>query len=75
MPVTDELSRSRPTEALDVEFENGSWKPLGKGRYACAVRALYRPKATGELSYRRDRSFELIIRDGKIVRYEMRVAD
>jgi hypothetical protein len=31
-------------------------------------------KATGELSYSRDRSFELTVRDEKISRYEMRFA-
>jgi hypothetical protein len=72
--ITEELSRARPAESLDVEFENGDWKGLGNGRYSCEIRLLYRSKVTGELSYSRDRSFELTIRDGKVSRFEMRFA-
>jgi hypothetical protein len=72
--VTDELSQARPAETLDVEFENGDWKALGHGRYACEVHVLFRSKATGELSFGRDRSFELTVRDGKVSRYAMRFA-
>jgi hypothetical protein len=72
--VTDELSRARPAETLDVEFENGDWKSLGPGRFACEVHVLYRSKASGEVSFGRDRSFELTIRDGKVGRYAMRFA-
>lgn len=71
---TEELSRARPSESLDIELEGGDWKTLGNGRYSCEIRALYRMKATGELSYSRDRSFELTIRDGKVSRCEMRFA-
>jgi hypothetical protein len=70
--LTQALSLGRPAERLDVEFEHGDWKVLGKGRYSCELRALYRSKETGELSYSRDRSFELTIRAGKVSRYEMR---
>ena len=67
-----ELSRARPSERFDVEFESGDWKRLGDGRYSREIRALVRRKETGELSYSRDRSFELTIRDGKVSRYKMR---
>jgi hypothetical protein len=73
--LTEELRRARPAETLDVEFEHGDWKELGDGRYVCELRALYRSKQTGELSYSRDRSFDLTIRDAKVSRYEMRFAD
>lgn len=73
--MTEELSRGRPPESLDVEFENGDWKRLGDGRYAWQTRALFRSQATGELSYTRDRSFELTIRGGRVSRCEMRFAD
>jgi hypothetical protein len=72
--ITEALSLARPAESLEVEFENGDLKRRGNGRYSCEIRALYRSKATGELSYSRDRSFELTIRDGKVSRYEMRFA-
>jgi hypothetical protein len=70
-----ELSRVRPSERFDVDFENGEWKPLGNGRFSCEIRALYRSKVSDDLSYSRDRSFELTIRDGKVGRFEMRFAD
>jgi hypothetical protein len=54
--------------------ENGEWKELGNGRYSCELRALYRSKVSDDLSYSRDRSFELTIRAGKVSRYEMRFA-
>ena len=72
--LIEELRRAHPAESLDIELEGGDWKALGKGRYSCEIQALYRSKATGELSYSRDRSFELTIRDGKVSRCEMRFA-
>ena len=70
--MIEELSRARPVERLEVELENGDWKRRGDGRYSREIRALFRSKETGELSYSRDRSFELTIRAGKVSRYEMR---
>ena len=72
--MTEELRRARPAETLEIEFERAEWKPLGNGRYSCELRALFRSKETGEVSYSRDRSFELTISDGKVSRYEMRFA-
>jgi ketosteroid isomerase-like protein len=72
--MIEELSRARPPETLELEFEQAEWKPLGNGRYACELRGLFRSKATGEVSYSRDRSFELTISSGKVSRYEMRFA-
>jgi hypothetical protein len=69
--ITEELSRARPGERFEVEFEHGDWKRLGDGRYSCEIRALYRSKVTDELSYSRDRGFKLTIRAGKVSRYEM----
>lgn len=70
--LAEELRRARPSESFDVEFESGDWKPLGNGRCFCEIRALYRSKVTDDLSYSRDRSFELTISDGKVSRFEMR---
>ena len=70
--MIEELSRARPAGRLDVELESGDWKRRGDGRYSREIRALFRSQETGELSYSRDRSFELTIRDGKVSRYEMR---
>ena len=72
--MVEALSRARPTERLEVEFESGDWKSLGDGRYSREIQALFRWKETGELSYSRDRSFDLTIRAGKVSRYEMRFA-
>lgn len=71
---TEELRRARPSDRFDLEFEDGGWKTLGSGRYSCELRVLYRSKVSDDLSYSRDRSFELTIRDGKVSRYEMRFA-
>jgi len=71
--LTEELSRARPADSTHVEFEHGDWKVLRNGRYLSEVRVLFK-KETGELSYSRDRSFELTIQDGKVTRYEMRLA-
>lgn len=72
--LTEELSRARPAETLEIEFDDVEWKPLGSGRYSCEMRLHFRSKATGEVSYSRDRSFELTISGGKVSRYEMRFA-
>lgn len=73
--TTEELGRARPSERFEVEFENGEWKSLGKGRYSCEIRALYRSKVSDQPSYSRDRSFTLTIRAGKVTRCEMRFAN
>jgi hypothetical protein len=73
--LTEELRRARPSERFDLEFESGDWKSLGNGRYSCEIRVLFRSKVTDELSYSRDRSFELTILEGKVSRYAMRFAN
>jgi hypothetical protein len=73
--MIEELSRVRPPETFEVEFEDGHWKELGNGRYSCETHAHFRLKVTGEVSYSRDRSFDVTIREGKVSRYEMRFAD
>jgi hypothetical protein len=70
--LIDELSRTRPAENFDLEFESDDWKLLGNGRCFCRIRAFYRSKVADDLSYSRDRSFELTIHDGKVSRFEMR---
>jgi hypothetical protein len=72
--MIEELGRARPPETFDVEFESGDWKELGKGRYSCELRLYFRSKVADDLSYSRDRSFELTIRDGKVARYDLRIA-
>lgn len=71
---TEELSRARPSDRFELEFENGDWKQLGNGRYFCEIRALYRSTVSDDYSYSRDRSFELTVSDGKVSRFEMRFA-
>ncbi len=71
---TEELRRARPSERFELEFEDGGWTELGNGRYSCEMRVHYRSTVSDELSYSRDRSFELTIRDGKVGRCEMRFA-
>lgn len=73
--TTEELRRARPSERFDLQFESSDWKELGNGRYSCEIRVHYRSTVSDELSYSRDRGFELTIRDGKVSRFEMRFAD
>jgi ketosteroid isomerase-like protein len=70
-----ELSRTRPSERFEIDFENGEWKDLGSGRFSCEVVALYRSKVSDNLSYSRDRSFVLTISAGKVSRFEMGFAN
>lgn len=72
--IAEDLLRARPSESLEVEFESDEWKSLGDGRYICEIRAHYRSRATGEVSYSRNRTFELTIRAGEVSRLEMRFA-
>jgi hypothetical protein len=72
--LTEELRRARPSERFELEFEKGDWKLLGNDRYRCEIRVFYRSTVSDDLSYSRDRSFELTIRDGMVSRYEMRFA-
>jgi hypothetical protein len=73
--LVEELSRARPSDRFDVDFEGGEWKSLGKGRYACEIRVLFQSKVADNLSYHRNRRFELTVEDGKVSRYAMRFAD
>jgi ketosteroid isomerase-like protein len=72
--AVEELSRARPSERFDLEFEDDGWKDLGGGRYSLEIRVHFRSKVSDELSYSRDRSFVLTIGDGKVSRLEMRFA-
>jgi ketosteroid isomerase-like protein len=71
--IREELTWGSPPENLDLEFQAGEWVDLGDRGVACDVHEIYRWKETGEVSYERDRRIELMIRDGKISRYEMRI--
>jgi ketosteroid isomerase-like protein len=62
-----------PPEKLDIEFEVTEMTDLGGGRIESDVHEIYRMKGTGDLAYTRNRRIELTIRDGAIVRYEMRI--
>ncbi len=73
--LIEELSRVRPSERFEIDFENGDWKQLGNGRFSCEIVALYRSKVSDNLSYSRDRTFELTIGDGKVSRLEMGFAN
>jgi hypothetical protein len=63
----------RPPEELELEFELGELKDLGDGRFEVDVRQLYRMKSTGDVASTRDRRIELVVRDGKVARYDMQV--
>lgn len=71
--IKDELTWGKPSEKLDVEFEEGDWVEHGGGRVGCRVHETYRLKGSGEVAYERDRNIELTVREGKVSRYEMRI--
>ncbi|HEX6664602.1 MAG TPA: nuclear transport factor 2 family protein [Gaiellaceae bacterium] len=71
--VREELTWGAPPDNLDVEFEDRELTDLGDGRVAADVHEVYRVKRTGDFGYARDRRIEVAVRDGKIVRYEMRI--
>jgi ketosteroid isomerase-like protein len=71
--VKEELTWGAPAEHLDLEFEQGDWVDLGDGHVSCDVRQIYRMKESGEFAYERERHIDLMIREGKIHRYEMRI--
>jgi hypothetical protein len=71
--VREELIWGFPPENLDAEVELGEMEDLGEGRVGCNVREVYRWKQTGEFAHERRRRVEVMIRNGKISRWEMRV--
>ena len=71
--VKQQLHWIKPSETFDFEFSDGDWLDLGDGRLAIEVREVYLLKETGDFGYSRERRVELVIRDGKISRYEMRI--
>lgn len=72
----EELKHDRiwgdPPEHLDLGFKVGDWADLGGGRSAVDVRQIYRMKGSGDFAYQRDLHIEVMIRGGKIARYEIR---
>ncbi len=72
----DELEHDRiwgsPPEHLDLEFEIGDWADLGAGRAAVDVLQIYRMKGSGDFAYQRGLHIEVVVRGGKIARYEIR---
>lgn len=72
--AVEELARARPSERFELEFEDDGWQDLGNGRYSLEIRVHFRSKVSDDLSYSRDRSFDLTIGDGKVSRLEMRFA-
>ena len=71
--VRTNLIWGAPPENLDLEFEESEWDDLGDGRVASDVHEVYRMKGSGDFAYDRHRRIELVIRDGKISRYDMRI--
>jgi hypothetical protein len=57
---------------FDSEFSEGEWQDLGDGRIVCDLRQVYRMKESDDFAYERERQVELLIRDGKVSRYELR---
>ena len=71
--VREQMIWGFPPENLELEFDAGETRDLGNGLTATDVHEVYRMKGTGDFAYARDLRIELTIRDGKVVRYEMRI--
>ena len=71
--VRRELTWITAPENFDLEFEVTRTVDLGEGRIVTDVHELYRAKGTGQVAHTRDRRIELIIRNGEVSRYEMRI--
>jgi SnoaL-like domain len=71
--IREQLTWISAPEHLDLEFEVGDWVELDEGRVVAEVHQVYRLKGSGEIAYERDRRIELIVREGKVGRYEMRI--
>jgi ketosteroid isomerase-like protein len=71
--VHESLTWLHPPETLDVEFSAHEVEDLGDGRVVTDVHQTYRMKGTGAFAYACDRRIELLIRDSRIARYEMRI--
>jgi hypothetical protein len=61
-----------PPDNLEVEWQEGEWKDRGDGHVVKESRAIQRWKETGEIAASMRVREELVIRDGKIARYERR---
>jgi ketosteroid isomerase-like protein len=70
----EQLTWIAPPDNLDIEFDEPEITDVGGGRFVSDVHETYRVKETGEFAYARDRRIELTVREGRIARYEMRLA-
>lgn len=61
-----------PPENLDVDWEDGEWIDVGDGHIVKESRVIQRWKETGEIAASMRVREELVIRDGKVARYERR---
>jgi hypothetical protein len=72
----EELEHDRiwgyPPEHLDLEFEVGDWADLGGGRSGRRRPPDLPHERSGDFAYQRDLHIEVMIRGGKISRYEIR---
>jgi hypothetical protein len=71
--VEHDLTWASPPEHLELEFQAGQWVDLGEGRAAVDVVETYRVKGSGDFAYRRKLRIDVLIRDGKVCRYEMKI--
>jgi ketosteroid isomerase-like protein len=69
--VRERLVTDAPQTSLEVSFE-GDWVDRGGGHLTASVREVWRLRRNGEFAYERHLDIDLRIRDGKIVRYEMK---
>jgi len=73
--IRELLTWGTPRDKLDVEFEEPTMRDLGDGHVVLDVREVYRMRDTNDFAYARDRQIDLMICEGSITRYEMRMPD
>jgi hypothetical protein len=62
-------------ESLDVSEERGELQDFGEGRVGSLNRLIYTRKESGEVTYVKTHRLVYTVRDGKIVRYELKNLD
>jgi hypothetical protein len=70
--VEHDLIWGVPPEHLDLEFEVTNVAEVGGDTTRFAVHQVYRLKDSGDFAYERDLLIEIVVREDRISRYEIR---
>jgi hypothetical protein len=70
--IRQDLTWLHPPDRLDIEFGSVESEDVGDGRIVSKAWETYRVEATGEQAYVRLCTIELVVRGGRVSRYERR---